>query len=130
MLVDEGTVKLSIPDLSSFPGRADSTISYIGGFPWFLFTLFFFFFCNFLRFVCTSPSFCCRHLYVQSECSEDTDNVKCLGVYVCCNEESKSNLWSCNARIELRLVSQKEGVSDHTASVRTTHCPNIFSIPG
>ncbi|VDD86440.1 unnamed protein product [Enterobius vermicularis] len=57
-----------------------------------------------------------RHLYVQSECSEDTDNVKCLGVYVCCNEESKSNLWSCNARIELRLVSQKEGVSDHTAS--------------
>ncbi|GMT29978.1 hypothetical protein PFISCL1PPCAC_21276 [Pristionchus fissidentatus] len=44
-------------------------------------------------------------LKVRSETSERTGNVKALGVYLCCNEESESPQWSCDYSFEAVAVN-------------------------
>ncbi|KAI8512577.1 hypothetical protein Bbelb_092160 [Branchiostoma belcheri] len=43
--------------------------------------------------------------------NEDKPRIKALSVYLRCDADSNS-LWSCKASVELRLVSQKEGVQN------------------
>ncbi len=44
----------------------------------------------------------------KTECSKRTNNVKFFSVYIDCNPESESTLWSCEAVVEFRLHSQSE----------------------
>ncbi|KAH7693549.1 BTB/POZ domain-containing protein, partial [Aphelenchoides avenae] len=53
-------------------------------------------------------------LAAKTELSKRTSHVKFFSVYIDCNPESESTLWSCEAIVEFRLISQKTGGSDFT----------------
>ncbi|VDM96127.1 unnamed protein product [Thelazia callipaeda] len=49
-------------------------------------------------------------LAAKTECTKRTSNVKFFSVYIDCNPESESTLWSCDAIVEFRLISQKPDI--------------------
>ncbi|VDN39822.1 unnamed protein product, partial [Gongylonema pulchrum] len=53
-----------------------------------------------------------RRLAAKTECTKRTSNVKFFSVYIDCNPDSESTLWSCDAVVEFRLISQKPDVAD------------------
>jgi len=44
--------------------------------------------------------------------NETTNPSRSLGFYLCCHEKLGSRTWRCTADVELRLISQKDGVKD------------------
>uniref|UniRef100_A0A1I7XHI6 MATH domain-containing protein n=1 Tax=Heterorhabditis bacteriophora TaxID=37862 RepID=A0A1I7XHI6_HETBA len=46
----------------------------------------------------------------KTECTKRTSHVKFFSVYIDCNPESESTLWSCDAIVEFRLLSQKPDI--------------------
>lgn len=58
-----------------------------------------------------------RKIEAKTDCSEASNNVKHFCLFVYCISDSSSNLWSCKAMIEFRLMSQKEGVPNYTKTV-------------
>lgn len=53
---------------------------------------------------------------------------KGLGFFVECNGESTTKNWSCNATVELRLLSQRPGINDLAKEVKHIFFPKFVSI--
>ncbi|VDM56318.1 unnamed protein product [Angiostrongylus costaricensis] len=51
-----------------------------------------------------------KRLAAKTECTKRTSNVKFFSVYIDCNPESESTLWSCDAVVEFRLLSQRPDI--------------------
>ncbi len=51
-------------------------------------------------------------LDARTECSERTGNEEFFSIYIYCNQDSESTLWSCEAEVLFRLISQKENIPD------------------
>lgn len=56
-----------------------------------------------------------------SSTSDVTNNVKHLGIYLKCNDDSKSNLWSCDASIKFSLVKLNSNDKNEAYSVEFEH---------
>lgn len=82
----EGSIKLNIPNLSSLRAKVNTSYHNIANLPW--------------------------RLAAKTECTKRTSHVKYFSVYIDCNPESESTLWSCDAVVEFRLISLKDGVPD------------------
>ncbi|KAJ1363595.1 BTB and MATH domain-containing protein 38 [Parelaphostrongylus tenuis] len=80
----EGSIKLNIPNLSSLRAKVNTSFHHIANLPW--------------------------RLAAKTECTKRTSNVKFFSVYIDCNPESESTLWSCDAVVEFRLLSQRPDV--------------------
>ncbi|CAD5210038.1 unnamed protein product [Bursaphelenchus xylophilus] len=83
-----GRILLSIPESCCSKQKASSPFYYFGGFPW--------------------------RLSAKLECSARTSNTNHFSVYVDCNPESQSTLWSCDAVIDIRLLSKKADTNCYT----------------
>ncbi|CAJ0593526.1 unnamed protein product [Cylicocyclus nassatus] len=82
----EGSIKLNIPNLSNLRAKVNTSFHYIANLPW--------------------------RLAAKTECTKRTSHVKFFSVYIDCNPESESTLWSCDAIVEFRLLSQRPDVTD------------------
>ncbi|KAI1721579.1 MATH domain-containing protein [Ditylenchus destructor] len=83
-----GSIKLNISNLSSLRQKVTTSFHTIANLPW--------------------------RLAAKTECTKRTSNVKFFSVYIDCNPESESTLWSCDAVVEFRLISQKSSSADFT----------------
>ncbi|CAD5206839.1 unnamed protein product [Bursaphelenchus okinawaensis] len=83
-----GRLVLSIPENGCSRQKASSPFFCFGGFPW--------------------------RLSAKTECSERTSHIEHFSVYVDCNPESQSTLWSCDAVVEVRLISKSLGTANYT----------------
>ncbi|PAV90569.1 hypothetical protein WR25_13249 [Diploscapter pachys] len=77
----EGSIKLQIPKVGELNKKTTSSFHLIANLPW--------------------------RLAAKTECSKRTSQVKFFSVYIDCNPESESTLWSCEAIVEFRLLSQR-----------------------
>lgn len=77
----EGSIKLNISNLATLRQKVTTSFHTIANLPW--------------------------RLAAKTECTKRTNNVKFFSVYIDCNPESESTLWSCDAVVEFRLISQK-----------------------
>uniref|UniRef100_A0A915AYA5 Uncharacterized protein n=1 Tax=Parascaris univalens TaxID=6257 RepID=A0A915AYA5_PARUN len=77
----EGSIKLNISNLGALRQKVTTSFHTIANLPW--------------------------RLAAKTECTKRTSNVKFFSVYIDCNPESESTLWSCDAIVEFRLISQK-----------------------
>ncbi|VDM48949.1 unnamed protein product [Toxocara canis] len=77
----EGSIKLNISNLGGLRQKVTTSFHTIANLPW--------------------------RLAAKTECTKRTSNVKFFSVYIDCNPESESTLWSCDAIVEFRLISQK-----------------------
>ncbi|CAJ0962624.1 unnamed protein product, partial [Mesorhabditis belari] len=82
----EGSIKLNIPNLSTIRAKVNTSYHNIANFPW--------------------------RLAAKTECTKRTSHKKYFSVYIDCNPESESTLWNCDAVVEFRLISHKDGVPD------------------
>ncbi|EPB77836.1 MATH domain protein [Ancylostoma ceylanicum] len=80
----EGSIKLNIPNLSNLRAKVNTSFHHIANLPW--------------------------RLAAKTECTKRTSHVKFFSVYIDCNPESESTLWSCDAIVEFRLLSQRPDV--------------------
>nr|CDJ89257.1 MATH and BTB:POZ domain containing protein [Haemonchus contortus] len=80
----EGSIKLNIPNLSNLRAKVNTSFHHIANLPW--------------------------RLAAKTECTKRTSHVKFFSVYIDCNPESESTLWSCDAVVEFRLLSQRPDV--------------------
>ncbi|KAK6727753.1 hypothetical protein RB195_005437 [Necator americanus] len=80
----EGSIKLNIPNLSNLRTKVNTSFHHIANLPW--------------------------RLAAKTECTKRTSHVKFFSVYIDCNPESESTLWSCDAVVEFRLLSQRPDV--------------------
>uniref|UniRef100_A0A0N4ZQY7 BTB domain-containing protein n=1 Tax=Parastrongyloides trichosuri TaxID=131310 RepID=A0A0N4ZQY7_PARTI len=46
-------------------------------------------------------------IMAETNCSPETDNKRCLSVYIACDRKSKSHLWTCNANVEIKIRNLK-----------------------
>lgn len=60
-------------------------------------------------------------LGVYSSTSDETNNVKHLGVYLKCNESIRSNLWSCDASIRFSLIKLNSNEKNDAFSMDYQH---------
>uniref|UniRef100_A0A914XR04 BTB domain-containing protein n=1 Tax=Plectus sambesii TaxID=2011161 RepID=A0A914XR04_9BILA len=81
----EGSIKLNISNLSALRHKVTTSFHTIASLPW--------------------------RLAAKTECSKRTNNIKFFSVYIDCNPESESTLWSCEALVEFRLIGQKSAES-------------------
>lgn len=79
-----GSIKLNISNLGALRQKVTTSFHMIANLPW--------------------------RLAAKTECTKRTSNVKFFSVYIDCNPESESTLWSCDAVVEFRLISQKADV--------------------
>lgn len=77
----EGYIKLNISNMGALRQKVTTSFHTIANLPW--------------------------RLAAKTECTKRTSNVKFFSVYIDCNPESESTLWSCDAVVEFRLISQK-----------------------
>ncbi|VDO31961.1 unnamed protein product [Brugia timori] len=77
----EGSIKLNISNMGALRQKVTTSFHTIANLPW--------------------------RLAAKTECTKRTSNVKFFSVYIDCNPESESTLWSCDAIVEFRLISQK-----------------------
>uniref|UniRef100_A0A914C9G7 BTB domain-containing protein n=1 Tax=Acrobeloides nanus TaxID=290746 RepID=A0A914C9G7_9BILA len=84
----EGTIKLNISNLCTLRQKVTTSFHTIANLPW--------------------------RLAAKTECTKRTSNAKYFSIYIDCNPESESTLWSCEALVEFRLISQKHGCPDFT----------------
>ncbi|CAA91323.1 BTB and MATH domain-containing protein 38 [Caenorhabditis elegans] len=80
----EGMLKLEIPNFSNLRSKVSTPFQYIGNLPW--------------------------RLAAKTEKTKRTSDVKFFSVYIDCNPESESTLWSCDAVVEFRLVSRNRTI--------------------
>uniref|UniRef100_A0A915EKE2 BTB domain-containing protein n=1 Tax=Ditylenchus dipsaci TaxID=166011 RepID=A0A915EKE2_9BILA len=83
-----GSIKLIISNLATLRQKVTTSFHNIANLPW--------------------------RLAAKTECTKRTSNVKFFSVYIDCNPESESTLWSCDAVVEFRLISQKSSSADFT----------------
>lgn len=99
----EGTVKLVIPNLSNLRHKVTTSFHTIANLPWLVSVSL-----NkllALRHLC-NYHIDFRRLAAKTESSKRTNNTKFFSVYIDCNPESESTLWSCEAVVEFRLESK------------------------
>ncbi|CAI5441504.1 unnamed protein product [Caenorhabditis angaria] len=77
----EGIIKLNIANLSTLKSKTSTSFHMIANLPW--------------------------RLAAKTEKTKRTSDVKFFSVYIDCNPESESTLWSCDAIVEFRLLSHK-----------------------
>ncbi|VDN51133.1 unnamed protein product [Dracunculus medinensis] len=82
----EGYIKLNISNLASLRQKVSTSFHIIANLPW--------------------------RLAAKTECTKRTSNVKFFSVYIDCNPESESTLWSCDAVVEFRLLSHNSIISN------------------
>ncbi|RCN44489.1 hypothetical protein ANCCAN_09480 [Ancylostoma caninum] len=87
----EGSIKLNIPNLSNLRAKVNTSFHHIANLPW--------------------------RLAAKTECTKRTSHVKFFSVYIDCNPESESTLWSCDAIVEFRLLSQRPDVPHFSRQV-------------
>ncbi|VDO62263.1 unnamed protein product [Haemonchus placei] len=87
----EGSIKLNIPNLSNLRAKVNTSFHHIANLPW--------------------------RLAAKTECTKRTSHVKFFSVYIDCNPESESTLWSCDAVVEFRLLSQRPDVPHFSRQV-------------
>ncbi|CAI2337567.1 unnamed protein product [Caenorhabditis sp. 36 PRJEB53466] len=75
----EGMLRLEIKNFPSLRAKVSTPFQYIGNLPW--------------------------RLAAKTEKTKRTSDQKFFSVYIDCNPESESTLWSCDAVVEFRLVS-------------------------
>ncbi|CAL2033248.1 unnamed protein product [Caenorhabditis brenneri] len=80
----EGMLRLEIPNFSNLRSKISTPFQYIGSLPW--------------------------RLAAKTEKTKRTSDVKFFSVYIDCNPESESTLWSCDAVVEFRLVSRNRTI--------------------
>jgi hypothetical protein len=83
-----GSIKLNISNLQALRQKVTTSFHNIANLPW--------------------------RLAAKTEQTKRTSNVKFFSVYIDCNPESESTLWSCEAIVEFRLISQKPDGADFT----------------
>uniref|UniRef100_A0AC35U0Y4 BTB domain-containing protein n=1 Tax=Rhabditophanes sp. KR3021 TaxID=114890 RepID=A0AC35U0Y4_9BILA len=81
--LNEGSIILNIMPFSKLRSKVSSSWHNIGNLPW--------------------------RLSAKTECTPRTQNIRYFSVYIDCNTESESSLWSCDAYVELKIVSHKAG---------------------
>ncbi|VDN28999.1 unnamed protein product [Gongylonema pulchrum] len=81
-----GVIKLNISNMGALRTKVTTSFHTIANLPW--------------------------RLAAKTECTKRTSNVKFFSVYIDCNPDSESTLWSCDAVVEFRLISQKPDVAD------------------
>ncbi|VDK76980.1 unnamed protein product [Anisakis simplex] len=87
----EGSIKLNISNLGGLRQKVTTSFHTIANLPW--------------------------RLAAKTECTKRTSNVKFFSVYIDCNPESESTLWSCDAIVEFRLISQKPDTPNFSRQV-------------
>lgn len=97
----EGRIKLPIPAMSTLRHKCTTQFQSIANLPW--------------------------RLAAKTECSKRTNNVKFFSVYIDCNPDSESTLWSCEAVVEFRLLSQAPLRQDSGAHSPDSPSPPFFS---
>lgn len=80
----EGMLRLEIPNFASLKSKISTPFQYIGSLPW--------------------------RLAAKTEKSKRTSEAKFFSVYIDCNPDSESTLWSCDAVVEFRLVSRNRTI--------------------
>ncbi|ULU06456.1 hypothetical protein L5515_014490 [Caenorhabditis briggsae] len=80
----EGILRLEIPNFASLKSKISTPFQYIGSLPW--------------------------RLAAKTEKSKRTSDAKFFSVYIDCNPDSESTLWSCDAVVEFRLVSRNRAI--------------------
>ncbi|CAB3404146.1 unnamed protein product [Caenorhabditis bovis] len=97
----EGIIRLNIPNLSQLKSKVSTSFHYIANLPW--------------------------RLAAKTERTKRTSDVKFFSVYIDCNPDSESTLWSCDAVVEFRLLVQTPHSPDATSAPFTRHFSNKFS---
>uniref|UniRef100_A0A1I7UCK0 BTB domain-containing protein n=1 Tax=Caenorhabditis tropicalis TaxID=1561998 RepID=A0A1I7UCK0_9PELO len=80
----EGMLRLEIPNFPSLKSKISTPFQYIGSLPW--------------------------RLAAKTEKSKRTSEVKFFSVYIDCNPDSESTLWSCDAVVEFRIVPRNRSI--------------------
>uniref|UniRef100_A0A7E4UL06 BTB domain-containing protein n=1 Tax=Panagrellus redivivus TaxID=6233 RepID=A0A7E4UL06_PANRE len=94
----KGTIKLIISNLGGLKTKVTSSFHNIANLPW--------------------------RLAAKTETSKRTNGIRFFSIYIDCNPESESTLWSCEAVVEFALIAQRPCGSDFTRTFTNTFSYN------